>query len=173
MVANMKKENKVPSFDELKNPNYTYYYSREERLARRRKSIEEPERKKVKGILGYISGGNPQVKSFIGFYIFIALIFWIFIYFTNPGKMNEKKTIEFDKYKIITISTVNTKAMKGLNVIFENRGNNKWEVKIFEVKANKTFSTNLNLIIPPNNFEAVFIPLDKTPQLKRLKVNIY
>ncbi len=169
----MKKENKIPSFDELKNPNYNYYYSREERLARRRKSIEEPERKKVKGILGYISGGNPQVKSFIGFYIFIALIFWIFIYFTNPGKMNEKKTIEYDKDKIITISTVNTKAMKGLNIIFENRGNNNWEIKVFEFKANKTFSTNLNLIVSPNNFEAVFIPVEKIPQLKRLKVNVY
>ncbi len=133
--------------------------------------IEEPERKKVKGILGYISGGNPQVKSFIGFYIFLALIFWILVYFTNPGKMNEKKIISYDKDKIITVSIVNTKNMRGLNIIFENKGTTRWIIKNLKIKANKTFSTNLNLTITPENFEAVFIPIEKI-SVKKLKINI-
>ncbi|MCX7820283.1 MAG: hypothetical protein N2258_01235 [Brevinematales bacterium] len=165
----MKKENKIPSFDELKNPNYKYYYSREERLARRRQTFEEPEKKKVKGILGYISGGNPQVKSFIGFYIFIALIFWILMYL-NPGKTNEKKIINYDRDKLITISKVKTKDMKGLNVILENRGNNNWEIK--SLKINQKFITNISISISPYNFEAIFIPLEKIPNMRNIKIDI-
>ncbi len=168
----MKKEEKIPSFDDLKNPNYKYYYSREERLARRRQKQIEETRFQKKGILGYLSGGNPQVKSFISFYLFLALIFWLFIYLSNPPKTNERKIIKIDKYKNIKINIVNSKELKGLNIILENNGHDNWQIKKISLIEKATFTTNINLLVEPKNFEAIFLPFEKIPNLKKITLNI-
>ena len=171
----MKKEEKFPSFDELKNPDYTYYYSRNERLARKRKEIvvDDKEKKRSKGILGYISGGNSQVKSFIGFYIFIALIFWIFTYMIKIPNLADKNIIKISDNRTLKISAVKSERLNGLNLVIDNKGNEDWNITNIKItEKSLIFSTNLNLRVEKNNFEAIFIELTNSLDIKKIKVDL-
>ncbi len=170
-----KKEEKIPSFDDLKNPNYTYYYSRSERIARRRQKdyFEIPDRKRVKGILGYLSGGNPQVRTFIGFYIFIAFIFWIFTYMNNPARPWEKKTIKITNNRFVKVNLVKDKELKGLNIILENNSKESWIVTNLSIQEKAfTIKTNLNLKIERNNFEALFFETGDRINIRKIKIKV-
>ena len=155
----MKKEKEIPSFDDLKNPDYEYHYSRAERIARRRKKnyFEETYPRK-KGILGYISGGNPQVSNFIVFYIFLALIFWIFAYLKNPSRLTEKRVFNYEKGKKVEISFVEKGDFRGLNLLLLNNDDSNWKIgKIIISNKVKFIETNLNITVSSKNFEAIFI----------------
>lgn len=155
----MKKEKELPSFDDLKNPNYVYYYSRSERIARRRKKelFEFPERKR--GILGYLSGGNPQVSNFLVFYIFLAIIFWIFAYLRNPARKSiEKKSFHYPEKRKVEISFIENENIKGINVIFVNEGERIWKIeRLILSNNNGVFETNLQMEVKSKEFEALFI----------------
>ncbi|MGC8765109.1 MAG: hypothetical protein ACP5QT_04410 [Brevinematia bacterium] len=168
-----KKEEKIPSFDDLKNPDYVYYYSRSERIARRRKKelFETQDRKRVKGVLGYLSGGNPQVKTFISFYLLVALIFWLFTYFNNPSRTAEKKTIKIANNRVVKVSLVKTKELNGVNIIFENNSKESWIVTNLVVRGkNLTIETNLNLKVDGKGFEAIFLQTDTPVSIRNINV---
>ena len=170
----MKKQKEVPSFDDLKNPDYEYHYSRSERIARRRKKdyFEETYKRK-KGILGYLSGGNPQVSNFIVFYIFLAFIFWIFAYLKNPSKPIEKKVFNYGKEKKVEVSFVEKGDFRGVNILLMNNENSDWKVgKIIVFNKIKLIETNINITVSAKNFEAIFIEDKEILKDKKIFVDV-
>jgi hypothetical protein len=160
----------VPSFDELKDSRFDYHYSREERMAGRRKEEKPPVKKK--GLERFL-GGNKQVKNFLFFYLFIAVIAWLYLYLHNPGSGETRKVFQLKNSRSVAASMINSNK-HGINVLLSNNGNSVWQINSLKLYfRDKSFETNVQVRLNSGEFEVFFFETEgQKLNMNQLKVAV-
>ncbi len=158
------------NFDELKNPSYTYRYSREERLKRRRKPPEEETTKWYYRLVG----NNRTTLQMLVFYIFLAVVFWFF-WWAVRGQAEDKRVFRVGNAKFIEVRWIANEQKKGWNVLIDNKSKETWRLREVELRIGEgvLFSTNVELEIAANDYVVWFFAYDgERPAIPKLEIRV-
>ncbi|MFN4216361.1 MAG: hypothetical protein ACK4HQ_03030 [Brevinematales bacterium] len=156
------------NFDELKNPQYTYHYSREERLRRRRNFQEE---KPVKWYYRLV-GNNRTTLQLLIFYILLAVVFWFF-WWAIRSQAEDKRVFRIKEGCFVDVRWIESEQKKGWNVLLDNKSKKLWQVSFVEATVDKEviFATNVAIQLEVNDYIVWFFPFEgKKPVISRMKV---
>jgi len=150
----MKKQT-APTFDELKNPEYVYHYSRAERTSLSHHPVQSAKPQKF---LTRVFGGNKTTARMFIFYIILAVGMWLAFMFGQPE--TKKKEFNFNNGNKLVVRLVQDKTKYGLSLFLENTATNLWIVRNLTL-SNKEFvlTTNVLLELHQNEFDTLFLPL--------------
>ncbi|MCX7881929.1 MAG: hypothetical protein N2314_01770 [Brevinematales bacterium] len=158
------------NFDELKNPMYTYHYSREERLRRRRSHSEETPQKWYYRLVG----NNKTTLQLLVFYILLAVVFWFF-WWGVRSQAEDKRVFRVGEQRFVEVRWIEGKQKKGWNVLLDNKSSIPWRLAFVqaEIGDRVVFSTNVSLEIEPNDYLVWFFPWEEEkPALTKMVVNV-
>lgn len=150
------KKKQVPTFDELKNKDMDYHYSREERL--RAKHQKENAKPPIKGIVK-LFGGNKGTMMMFFFFVIIAVLVWVYYFFYDASESIEKmRTYQYANSRKAVVKLIDNKNRHGLNIGFENKGKTVWQASEIQLSlSNYNFVTNYNINIEPKDYDVLFI----------------
>ncbi len=154
----MAKKQVVKNFDELKNPDLEYRYSRAERLKEHGRPIyKKPE---SKGLAKFF-GGNKMVATMVVFYIILGVfIFGYFSLYEQAESQEYKQSFSALKGQNLHIKLITNSTKYGLNVTLENKSKTDWPLKGFTIIL-PGYSNDNNLLktLTPGEFDALFYNL--------------
>jgi hypothetical protein len=150
------KKKRVPTFDELKNKDLTYRYSREERLRMRHDAEEE--KPPLKGIVK-LFGGNKGTMIMFFFFVVLASFIWVYYFFYDASESLEKtRVFKYGSGHFAVVKLIDNKNRHGLNIGFENKGKVVWQADEIQLSlSNYNFVTNYKIDIEPKDYDVLFI----------------
>jgi len=148
---------KVPSFDELKNKDYEYHYSREERL-RMRHLQEEDKKPPPKGLVK-LFGGNRGTMIMFFFLVAVSVIVWVFYYSHQTStELSREKIFRFESGKTINVRLIQSESRYGINLNFDNRSISEWQINGITLSISGfDFTTNIGKTVSAKSFDVMFI----------------
>ncbi len=154
------KKQKIPTFDELKDDQYEYRYSRAERLSMRRNPPQEEQPLKP---VEKIFGRNRGFRQMLVFFVLVSVFMWIaYFMLKNAEEMETRRVFRFDEGRRADVRLVAGDNRYGLNLAFENRGREEWSIRQITVRlSNWTWTTNLEMDMQPEGFDAYFVSIPR------------
>lgn len=157
-------------FDELKNPQHTYHYSREERLKKQRNREEKSPSKWYYRLVG----NNRTTLQLLVFYIFLAVVFWFF-WWAIRGQAEDKRVFRVGTRRQIEVRWIENEGRKGWNILLDNREKDVWYISFLGLKVQEgfLFSTNIEKKIVGNDYEVWFFPVEgEKPPLTKIQLEV-
>lgn len=168
----MRSAKNFKGFDELKNPDLEYRYSREERLKMHVRPLYS--RPPAKGLARFF-GGNKMVSTMFLFYIILGV--FIFGYFTLYEEAEGREYLQVFRYpqdRTLQVRFLTNQEKYGLNISLENKGRDTWEVEgLLLLLPGQTNESRRLFRLAPGEFDALFLPLsNRISNISRLKVQL-
>jgi len=165
------KKKTPPTFDELKNPQYSYHYSREERLSRRR---HVPETEKSTKWYYRVVGNNRTTLQLLIFYILLAVAFWFF-WFALRGQGADKRVFRITPQRSAEVRWIENDQKRGWNILLDNASGEAWRISLLTLFVNGQvlLTTNVATTIEGKDFVVWFFPWQQErPVLNKLNIKI-
>jgi len=149
------KKKTAPTFDELKNPDYVYHYSRADRVSLNRHPAATTAPKKF---LTRVFGGNKTTARMFIFYIILAIGMWLAFMFSSSDV--KRKEFSFTNGNKMVVRLVQDKFKYGLSLFLENTAPDLWVIRNLTL-SNKEFvlTTNVAMELHQNEFDTLFLPV--------------
>jgi hypothetical protein len=149
------KKKTAPTFDELKNPDLVYHYSRADRIALNRHPEPTTTPKKF---LTRVFGGNKTTARMFIFYIILAIAMWLAFMFGSSD--TKRKEFNFTNGNKMVVRLVQDKFKYGLSLFLENTAANPWVIRNLMLSNKEyVFSTDVAMELRQNEFDTLFLPI--------------
>jgi len=159
------------NFDEMKDPRYTYRYSRQERLERRRHPpLEEQPAKWYQRVLG----NNRTTVQMLVFYIFLAVVFWFF-WWAVRSQAEDKRVFRVAPSKIVEVRWISNEQKQGWNVLLDNRAQDPWKIGSFQLweESRLLCETNVPVTILAGDYVVWFFPSGEgKPPITKIHIKV-
>ena len=162
------------SFDDLKNKDMQYRYSREERLKRTNRA--EIDSKKRHPILQIFCGDRKCSWIFLFVPGIIGLVMLANFLQDNTPDAKTHRIFRFSDRRTAEVKLISNPERYGINIAYENKSQTVWTASNLQITlSNYSFLLNTNIVfrLDKNGFDATFIPLPKTvSNLKTLTLKL-
>lgn len=154
---------KVSTFDELKDPDLEYRYSREERLKNSRARIPDTESRKATGFARIFGRSKSFSKMFI-FFLLICGFMWIYFYANRTGlAASEKQSFTLSNDVKVSARLISTESRHGLNIVIKNESKeSETPGELSFVLGDFEFSTNIGILMESDETLALFCPISES-----------